>query len=102
MGPVVVDETAQRAWIEGSAVVLTGVELRLLTYLCRNAGEALSRTTLLRDAWGYTVGRGATVTVHIRRLRRKIEPDPAAPIFITTVWGVGYRFEPDGAAQPVE
>jgi two-component system, OmpR family, response regulator ResD len=51
------------------------------------------REELLEQVWGYTYGDASTVTVHIRRLREKLEDDPSAPIRITTVWGVGYRFD---------
>ena len=52
------------------------------------------REELLEDVWGFTYGDTATVTVHVRRLREKIEADPAAPTHLTTVWGVGYRWDP--------
>ncbi len=51
---------------------------------------------LLEHVWGYTIGDVSTVTVHVRRLREKIEPDPAHPGFLLTVWGAGYRFDPSG------
>jgi DNA-binding response OmpR family regulator len=60
-------------------------------------GRAFRRTELLESVWGWTFGDHSTVTVHVRRLREKIEPDPAKPQRIVTVWGVGYRFEPVSA-----
>ena len=59
----------------------------------RHPRQAFTREQLLETVWGYTFGDTSTVTVHVRRLRTKIEPDPAAPTYISTVWGVGYRFE---------
>ncbi len=78
--------------INGEPIALTRIEFRLLTYFLRHRGVALSRTRLLADVWGYTIGTPETVTVHIRRLRSKIEADPSRPLWIETVWGVGYRF----------
>lgn len=93
VGEVTVNEASHRAWCRGRPVVLTALEHRLLAYFLRHAGTALSRERLLEDVWGYTIGGGATVTVHVRRLREKIEPSPAEPTLIRTVWGVGYRYE---------
>jgi DNA-binding response OmpR family regulator len=56
--------------------------------------RAFRREALLEAVWGFTTGDTSTVTVHVRRLRAKIEPDPSAPRYVCTVWGVGYRFEP--------
>jgi DNA-binding response OmpR family regulator len=76
-------------------VSLTAREFDLLTFLARNRGQVFSRDRLMELVWqlpDYT--DSSTVTVHIRRLRAKIEPDPECPRYIQTVWGVGYRFEP--------
>jgi DNA-binding response OmpR family regulator len=73
---------------------LTVREFDLLTHFLRHPSRAFSRAELLDQVWGWSFGDQATVTVHVRRLREKIEPDPAAPTRIVTVWGVGYRFEP--------
>jgi len=76
-------------------VALTAREFDLLAFLARNRGQVFSRDRLMELVWqlpDYT--DSSTVTVHIRRLRAKIEPDPERPRFIQTVWGVGYRFEP--------
>ena len=59
----------------------------------RHPRHAFSREQLLEHVWGFTYGDTSTVTVHIRRLREKIETDPAQPTLVTTVWGVGYRFD---------
>ena len=68
--------------------------LDLLVYLLDHPGEALSRDQLLQDVWEWNFGDKSTVTVHVRRLREKVEPDPAEPSRLVTVWGVGYRWEP--------
>lgn len=83
--------------VNGRAVALTLLEFRLLAYLFRHPGIALSRQRLLFDVWGHTVGAADTVTVHIRRLRVKIEPVASRPSCIQTVRGVGYRFAPSGS-----
>ncbi|MCG5219688.1 response regulator transcription factor [Streptosporangium sp. KLBMP 9127] len=79
-------------------VMLTAREFDLLAYLMRNPRQAFSRSALLDQVWGWSFGDSSTVTVHVRRLREKIEPDPTAPRRIVTVWGVGYRYEPLDAA----
>ena len=56
-------------------------------------GQAFARSELMRQVWGWTFGDQSTVTVHVRRLREKVEPDPKAPTLIQTVWGIGYRLE---------
>ena len=80
--------------LDGGELPLTGREYDLLAYLVRRPGRVISRETLLQEVWGWTVGDVSTITVHVRRLREKIEADPAAPAIIATVWGVGYRLEP--------
>jgi len=60
----------------------------------RHPRRAFRREELLSEIWGFTFGDTSTVTVHVRRLREKIEPDPSSPRYVTTVWGLGYRFEP--------
>jgi two-component system response regulator ResD len=78
----------------GKAVSLTSKEFDLLYFLARHPGQVFAREQLLDLVWGYEFyGDDSTVTVHIRRLREKIEPDPANPTYIQTIWGVGYKFE---------
>jgi len=80
---------------KGSALTLTAKEFDLLWVLARHPQQVFSRDQLLDQVWGYEFyGDKSTVTVHIRRLREKIETDPANPSYIQTVWGVGYKFEP--------
>ena len=93
-GDLEVDAAARRAVRHGVELALTGRELDLLIFLLRNPGQAFDRATLLERVWGWTFGDHSTVTVHVRRLREKIEDDPAAPRRIATVWGVGYRYDP--------
>jgi len=89
-----VDTVAHEVRVDDQLVALTAKEFDLLVHLMRNPRRALRREELLADVWGFSYGDTSTVTVHIRRLREKIEADPSAPRFVCTVWGVGYRFEP--------
>ncbi|MGB7341876.1 MAG: helix-turn-helix domain-containing protein, partial [Phototrophicaceae bacterium] len=74
--------------------VLTAKEFDLLWFLARHPKQVFSRSQLLDNVWGYEFyGDESTVTVHVRRLREKIEPDAAKPTYIQTVWGVGYKFD---------
>jgi len=93
-GDLVVDVARRVAARGGAELALTVREFDLLVYLMSNPGRAFRRTELLESVWGWTFGDHSTVTVHVRRLREKIEHDPAKPHRIVTVWGVGYRFEP--------
>jgi DNA-binding response OmpR family regulator len=93
-GSLVVDVAAREAHSRDELVALTAREFELLVFLMRHPRRAFRREELLEHVWGYTVGDTSTVTVHVRRLREKIEDDASAPELITTVWGVGYRFEP--------
>lgn len=92
-GRVEVDVAAREVRVDGATVALTARELELLAFLMRNAGHAFRREDLLQQVWGYSIGDTSTVTVHVRRLREKIERDPAHPRHLVTVWGVGYRFD---------
>ncbi|MEU1737318.1 response regulator transcription factor [Streptosporangium sp. NPDC020145] len=78
----------------GREITLTTREFDLLTHLMRHPRQAFSRSALLDQVWGWSFGDSSTVTVHVRRLREKVEEDPTAPRRIVTVWGVGYRYEP--------
>ncbi|MBO1330368.1 response regulator transcription factor [Streptomyces sp. VRA16 Mangrove soil] len=95
-GGITVDPTARRALRGERELALTLREFDLLTFLLRNPGRVYSREQLMREVWGWDFGDLSTVTVHVRRLRGKVEDDPARPRLIQTVWGVGYRFEPAG------
>ncbi|HEY8544691.1 MAG TPA: response regulator transcription factor [Acidimicrobiales bacterium] len=99
-GDLEVDVAARQARLGGAVVALTARELELLVFLMRHPGQAFRREELLEHVWGYRYGDTSTVTVHVRRLREKIEPDPSDPVRIATVWGVGYRWQGvDGARE---
>ncbi|MFD5617567.1 response regulator transcription factor [Streptomyces yangpuensis] len=89
-----VDPAARRATRDGAELALTLREFDLLVYFLRHPGQVCDRERLMREVWGWEYGDLSTVTVHVRRLRSKIEHDPADPQLIRTVWGAGYRFEP--------
>jgi DNA-binding response OmpR family regulator len=89
-----VDVGAHEVRLGDEEIMLTAREFDLLAHLMRNPRQAFSRSTLLNQVWGWSFGDSSTVTVHVRRLREKIEPDPTVPRRIVTVWGVGYRYEP--------
>ena len=81
--------------IGGSEAALTQREFELLLFLARHPGQAFTRNQLMDLVWRYSFYTDtSTVTVHIRRLRAKIEQDPTQPRYVETVWGVGYRFAP--------
>ncbi|MFE3788999.1 response regulator transcription factor [Streptomyces goshikiensis] len=87
------DPAGRRAAKEGTELALTLREFDLLAYFLRHPGEVCDRERLMREVWGWDFGDLSTVTVHVRRLRGKIEDDPASPRLIQTVWGAGYRFD---------
>ena len=91
-----IDITAREVSVGGTTVALTAKEFDLLTHLASHPRQVFSRAQLLAAVWDSSPDfqDPATVTVHIRRLRNKIERDPEQPRWISTVWGVGYRFEP--------
>ncbi|MFL6053004.1 MAG: response regulator [Actinoallomurus sp.] len=93
-GDLTVDAAAHEVRLGGEEISLTAREFDLLAFLMRHPREAFTRMDLLQKVWGWEFGDSSTVTVHVRRLREKIEQDPTAPRRILTVWGVGYRFEP--------
>ncbi|RSS49941.1 DNA-binding response regulator, partial [Streptomyces sp. WAC07061] len=92
------DPRTRRADRNGRELTLTLREFDLLAHFLTQPGRAHGREELMRDVWGWDFGDLSTVTVHVRRLRAKIEDDPAAPRLIQTVWGVGYRFDAGAGA----
>jgi len=95
IGELEVDPSARRALVRGEEVQLTVREFDLLLHFMRNPGQAFSRDQLMDAVWQYNFYTDtSTVTVHVRRLRAKIEADPSEPRWLQTVWGVGYRFQP--------
>jgi two-component system response regulator ResD len=94
-GELVIEPGAHRVTVAGEEVALTMREYELLRFLARYPGRAFTRNELMDSVWQYAFYTDtSTVTVHIRRLRAKIERDASAPRWIETVWGVGYRFAP--------
>jgi two-component system, OmpR family, response regulator ResD len=95
LSDMTIDPSARRVHVRGEEVQLTHREFEVLLFLARHPGQAFSRNQLMDAVWQYSFYTDtSTVTVHIRRLRSKIEVDPARPEHIQTVWGVGYRFQP--------
>ncbi|MFD6415326.1 response regulator transcription factor [Streptomyces sp. NPDC060194] len=96
------DPVARKVVKGGRELPLTVREFDLLAFLLRHPGRAFGREELMREVWGWEFGDLSTVTVHIRRLRGKVEDDPARPLLIQTVWGIGYRLDtPDRPDAPV-
>ena len=93
-GDLVLDASEHTATLAGRRLSLTVREFDLLRFFLSNPGTAFSREELLQRVWGWSFGDQSTVTVHVRRLREKIEADPTHPVRLATVWGVGYRWEP--------
>lgn len=96
-GDLLVDPRSRIARRAGEPLALTTREFDLLVHLLRHPGQAFTRTALLEQVWDWSFGDQSTVTVHVRRLREKIEVDPGRPTRIVTLWGIGYRFDPSPA-----
>jgi DNA-binding response OmpR family regulator len=94
LGPIELDPRSHTVRVRGEPVELTAREFELLAFLMARPRQVFSREELLREVWGYTFGGTPTVTVHIQRLRGKIELHPDRPELVKTVWGAGYRFDP--------
>ncbi|WP_461031017.1 response regulator transcription factor, partial [Streptomyces sparsus] len=97
-GGLVLDPAARSAHGPSGPLSLTVREFDLLAHFLRHPDRAFTREELMSAVWGWEFGDLSTVTVHIRRLRHKVEQDPGTPTLITTVWGVGYRFDGDTGA----
>jgi DNA-binding response OmpR family regulator len=94
VGSLRINPRARAVERDGEPLHLTAKEFDLLYFLARNAGQVFTREQLLDNVWDFEwYGDPSTVTVHIRRLREKIEPNPVRPRFVKTVWGVGYKLE---------
>jgi len=96
-GRLEVDVAARRARADGRELDLTVREFDLLAFLVSHPGRAFTRAELLEHVWGWSFGDLSTITVYVRRLRDKVELQPAAPAQLQTVWGVGYRWEADAS-----
>ncbi|MBR4759764.1 MAG: response regulator transcription factor [Lachnospiraceae bacterium] len=89
-----IDKTARRVYVNGEEKTFTTKEFDLLTFLAENPNHVYSKDELFREIWAMeSVGDIATVTVHIKKIREKIEYDTSKPQYIETIWGVGYRFK---------
>jgi len=89
-----IDKSARRVWVNGEEKTFTGKEFDLLTFLAENPNRVFRKDELFREIWDMeSVGDIATVTVHIKKIREKIEFNTANPQYIETIWGVGYRFK---------
>jgi DNA-binding response OmpR family regulator len=94
-GDYEVDAAAREVRRDGKVLKLTAKEFDLLWFLATHPRRVFSREQLMERVWGYTTALDTgTVTVHVRRLRKKLEGDPSQPVHLETVWGVGYRFSP--------
>jgi DNA-binding response OmpR family regulator len=93
-GGLLIDMAARQVRLNGQPIGLTGREYDLLAFLAAHPRTAFSRELLLQRVWDWSFGDVSTVTVHIRRLREKIEENPGSPTRLVTVWGTGYRYEP--------
>ena len=89
-----IDKTARRVYVDGEERAFTTKEFDLLTFLAENPNHVFTKEELFREIWDMdSIGDIATVTVHIKKIREKIEYDTAKPQYIETIWGVGYRFK---------
>ena len=89
-----IDRTARRVWVDGEEKAFTTKEFDLLTFLAQNPNHVFTKDELFREIWDMeSIGDIATVTVHIKKIREKIERNTSKPDYIETIWGVGYRFK---------
>lgn len=94
-GEMAIDPNGRAVTMRGAAVELTATEFNLLWFMATHPNQVFSRDQLLQNVWGFSdYVDPSTVTVHIRRLREKLEQDPSNPTWLLTVWGVGYKFAP--------
>ncbi|HMR68471.1 MAG TPA: response regulator transcription factor, partial [Anaerolineae bacterium] len=93
IGQVMANPATRQVWVSDREIVLTAKEFDLLWFLMSHPGQVFTRDQVLDNVWGFDFfGDASTVTVHVRRLREKIETQPTKPAYILTVWGVGYKF----------
>ncbi|MDP5228210.1 MULTISPECIES: response regulator transcription factor [Arthrobacter] len=99
LGPFRVDPAKRRVWRDGAEISLTTREYELFLFFLRNPGRTVTREEILQEVWEWHFGDASNVTVHIRRLREKVEADPRYPAHLVTVWGSGYRFDIRGERE---
>ncbi|WP_172832292.1 response regulator transcription factor [Nakamurella panacisegetis] len=92
-GDLRIDPVARSVSRSEVPLALTIREFDLLAFFLTHRGQVFTRAELMEHVWGWTFGDESTVTVHVRRLREKIEPDPGNPVRVVTVWGIGYRYD---------
>lgn len=91
---LVIDKDSRRVWVEGEEIAFTGKEFDLLLFMAENPNRVFSRDELFDNIWRMdALGDVSTVTVHIKKIREKIELDSSKPQYIETIWGIGYRFK---------
>ena len=94
-GDLTIDPRTRLVTVRGENIELTATEFNLLWFMVQHPRQVFKRDQLLENVWGFSeYVDPSTVTVHIRRLREKLEADPSKPVWLMTVWGVGYKFEP--------
>ena len=93
-GDLRIDRAGRRVYLGPRELALTSREFDLLAWFVEHPGRVFTRTELMTHVWGWEYGDESTVTVHVRRVREKVEPDPATPRRLVTVFGVGYRWDP--------
>lgn len=99
IGDFAFDPEQRRILHRGVELALPVREYDLLAFLLKHPNRVFRRDELLREVWRWNFGDQSTVTVHVRRVRERIEADPSAPAYLVTSWGVGYRFDPAGGGQ---
>ncbi len=91
---LILDSYSRRVHVDGEEIILTTKEFDILLLLAKNPNRAFGKNEIFERIWGFdSLGDISTVTVHIRKIREKIEPDPPSPKYVETIWGVGYRFK---------
>ncbi len=93
LGSLRVDPGRREVSVDGRLVTLTHKEFDLLYFLAQHPGRVFTRAEMMEHVWGTSYGDSSTVTVHVRRIREKIEAEPSRPRLLLTIWGVGYRLE---------
>ena len=99
LGGLEIDVAARRARQDGGELSLTVREFDLLAFFVSHPGQAFTRAELMKRVWGWSFGDQSTVTVHVRRIRDKVEADPAAPVLLRTVRGIGYCWDAEPAPE---